>query len=63
MVLSTDGSVSFATFIYHNLTSVNNFSRNFRVGFDAGNRFDGVVVLGGTRKSSLERINIFRIDG
>lgn len=59
VVLSTDGNVSFAYFLYKNLNVFSQVPNNYQIGFSAG---DGV------RKSniefnSLKSINIFRIDG
>ena len=63
-VLSTDGSASFAAFIYDDPTAVAAIPGNIQVGFDAGDRIRSSVIFGrGLNVSILEDVNIFRIDG
>ena len=65
-VLSTDGTVSFAVFIYSNFQAVkSSTSDDELIGFDAGDGFRNTIFQPQTppRRKSLEPINIYRIDG
>ncbi len=56
VILSTDGTSSFATFIYQNLTSLS-------VGQDFQTRFSSDDRRRSTNINSLREINTYRIDG
>ena len=64
-VVSTDGDVSFATFIYDNLPFVKNITSQEKaiVGFDAGDQSRGDTVLHGADEFTLTDVNTFRVDG
>lgn len=58
-VISTDGNVSFAAFIYANLTSELGQIPTSQIGFNAG---DGVR-MSNIMLNSIEAVNVFRVDG
>ena len=69
-VISTDGTLSFAAFIYENPERVNNLTYFHQVGFNAGDGTRALNILGlvpGEESynyvGSLQGVNIFRIDG
>lgn len=65
-ILSTDGNVSFAIFIYDNesIDAIGRLSQNYLVGFDAGDEIKGTTVQNQVSShQNLENVNIFRIDG
>ena len=59
-VLSTNGSITFVTFMYESLQQVKGIvgSGNAAVGFDGGDNSRGIII-----SSINEYLNIFRIDG
>ncbi len=59
-MISTDGRVSFAAFIYSNLVGLS--PARYFVGFDAGvDAIDNII--NSSLLLSIENVNIFRIDG
>ena len=63
-VLSTDGTASFAAFIYDDPTAVAAITGSVQIGFDAGDGIRASVVYNqGLNATSLEQVNLFRIDG
>ena len=63
-MLSTDGTASFAAFIYDDPTAVAAIAGNVQIGFDAGDEIRASVVFEyESTESDLEEVNIFRIDG
>ena len=58
-VLSTDGTASFAAFIYDDPTAVAAIAGNVQIGFDAGDGIRASVVLGrGTTANNLEHVKL-----
>lgn len=59
VVLSTDGRISFASFIYPDLSSIRQITGLVNTGFNAGDR----ARLSNIAVDSLGTVNLFRIDG
>lgn len=62
-VLSTDGNISFAAFIYDDPQAVVNIFNDREIGFNAGDSVRANVALKVGQSANLEAVNIFRIDG
>ena len=62
-VLSTDGNVTFITFVYEDLNQVRSTlgSGSAAIGFDAGDNSRSTSIA--CSDQSLNFVNIFRIDG
>jgi len=62
VVLSTDGTASFAIFIYENITAIGDIVSHHMgsIGFDAGDQNRGVTLK---NLDYIDSINVFRIDG
>jgi len=68
VVLSTDGNLSFAFFIYEDPESLNGItSHDWQIGFNAGNGVEGINIMGSdssvTYTRNLTQVNIYRLDG
>ena len=65
LIISTDGTTSFASFIYQEPERIRNLTSNggfaVKTGFDAGDGNRGVTLS--AENHSLQRVNTFRIDG
>ena len=64
-VLSTDGQASFAAFTYSSPDNVLDITARWLIGFDAGDKVRGSVVLSraDSKWNGFGDVNIFRIDG
>lgn len=65
VILATDGTSSFAIFVYEDPQAVRNIrSAHHRVGFSAGDEIrEGVLTDYEQSGSGIEEVNVFRIDG
>ena len=65
--MSSDGNVSFATFVYGDdgVKAINDLQNVKLIGFDAGDSIKGATVLspGFSSQQTLQPVNTFRIDG
>jgi hypothetical protein len=63
--VSTDGRASFVSFAYESegLIDIEDFSGPKIVGFDAGDGRRSATLVGPGIPSTLETLNLFRIDG